>query len=478
MKHFLVSLFLSFFSPGKKAETPKPAAEPVRLVVAAQQGQPAGPAYSKPPVESTAAARARETVKRAELPGENGGKRYRFTFADGATVEFPTRPKRTRDQAQREQVVAYVGTASASREPDATFEAAGKTAGLSPVAIQALRYVSRHEGGFDAINTWDRARFSWGFIQFAGGQGRGFRPALALFKQRSPALFQSLLADYGVDVLPGPGGDPEPVYVDPKSEQVLRGDAAEQAFGDDPLVIALFIRAGRHPEVKQRQVEAAIRDYASPALQAQADGVRLSTVLRSPQSQAALIDRKVHEGNVSRLEWALVHARIVRNIPDAARWHTLEGEILDLSIRDADARANIVEHADSAATALERAAAAAENGNADKVAAGPSLASAREALEKALMEANYRMVVSFRRDAMHYGFGDLLTATAPERIGALAPAAMAAELKALAEKTRSLVSRFRFEYAIRNRLKSIRSSELPGPPPTPADTLVGIYSAS
>lgn len=474
MKHFLFSLLTALF-PGIQKKPVPPLA--VLQPASAALQQPAEPSYSRPPVDAATAARARATVKREELGGAGAELRYRFTFADGSTVEFPTRPKRMRDLAKRERVIGYVGTESASREPSATFEAAGKTAGLTPQAVEALRFVSRHEGGFDAINTWDRARFSWGFIQFAGGEGRGFRPALALFKQRSPELFQKYLADYGLDVLPGRGGNPEPVYVDPASGEVLRGDEAEQAFGDDLLAVALFVRAGRLPEVKQRQVEAAIRDYASPALRTTVDNVRLSDVMRSPQGHATLIDRKVHEGNVSRLEWALVHSRMVRGVPDPGRWHTLEGEVLDLAIRDSDARAQIVEAADAAVEALERAATAAGNGNADDVPDGPSLAAARDAFARALYQADYRMVVSFRRDALHYGFTDLLATTTPERIAPLAPAALAAELTAAAEKTRGLVSRYRFEYGIRDRLRNIRRSELAGPPATSNDVLAAIYSS-
>src|SRR5439155_23408365 len=136
-------------------------------------------------------------------------------FPDGTEVQFSDRAKRPRDQANRERVVSYAGTESAAQEPDSTFDAAGKAAGLSPDAIAALRFISRHEGGFDAINTWDRARFSWGFIQFAGGYG--FPPALMHFKERSPELFQKLLADYGVDLVRDDAGKPVPVYIDPKS---------------------------------------------------------------------------------------------------------------------------------------------------------------------------------------------------------------------------------------------------------------------
>ncbi|MCC2670291.1 MAG: LysM peptidoglycan-binding protein [Armatimonadetes bacterium] len=462
MQKLLLALLVGLFGP---SGTPPGSVDSATLrpaVLTAQESRDAAMmrAIETPPVPLEEVKRARAAVRHAAMPGEAGARTHRFTFPDGEVVEFGDRSKRPRDQARRERVVQFIGTESASAEPAATFTAAGQASGLSPTSIEALRFISRHEGGFDAINTWDRARFSWGFIQFAGG--RGFRPALAHFKSRSPETFRKLLAGYGVDVLPG-ATRPEPAYLDPETGQLLRGDAAEQAFGDDPLVIALFIRAGRRSEVKQRQVEAAIRDYALPALTDGLQNIRLSDALRSPQGLAMLIDRKVHEGNTGRLGWALQHAAIIRGVPNPAEWTRLEGLALDLAVRDADARNNIAELGDAAATLIERAAAGARNGDAGFVPDGPSLTSARAALEKLLYEADYRMVVGYRRDGVHYGAATVLAACAADRMRTLSPVDTAAELDRAAASLRDLVSGFRFEYAIRDRLRSIREAQLPGP---------------
>jgi hypothetical protein len=460
MQKLILSFLVGLFAPALPKPAVTNALAPAAITAAQLPGETAQD-IQKPAVSAEDASRARAAVKYEKLPGEGGGRLHRFTFADGTVVEFTDRAKRTRDQAQREWVVGYTGTQRASAEPDTTFTAAGQVSGLSPESIDALRFISRHEGGFDAINTWDRARFSWGFIQFAGGYG--FPPALAHFKAKSPELFQSLLADYGIDVLPGANGRPEPVYVDPSSGKALRGAAAEQSFGDDPLAIALFIRAGRSPEVKQRQVEAAIRDYALPALTGTSRDVRLSEVLRSPQGLAMLIDRKVHEGNIARLGWALTHAAIIRNVTSPADWPKVEGLALDLAIRDADARTQIAELGDSSVTLLQRAAAGARNGDANLVPDGPSLTGARAALEQALYQADYRMVVSNRRDAIRATLSTALAGCTPDRMRILTPAEVAGELDRAAGTVRDAVSGFRFEYAIRDRLKDIRTSPLAGP---------------
>ncbi len=479
MDRILFALVFGVFGgPAAPQETPAPA-HPVLQPAAARSAPAAEPAavqhvvpnrdpsvaaaearsLAQPPVSGAEAAAGRATVRHEKQPLENGRIRHEFTFSDGTSVTFTDRPKGRRDTADRARVLVFSGTHKAEDEPAATFEAAGKTAGLSPEAVQALRYVSRHEGGFDAINTWDSARFSWGFIQFAGGYG--LRPALATFKERSPELFRRLLGAYGVDVVPGEDG-PLPVYVSP-SGRVLRGKDAEQEYGDDPLVIALFIRAGRVPEVKQRQVEAAIRDYAAPALEASYQGIRLSSVLRSPQALAMLIDRKVHEGNVGRLEWALEHAWVLSNAPNPVTWARLERQVLDLAVQDAEARSSIRELADTAADTLLRAAAAARGGQMALVPNGPSLGAARAAMEQALSEANYRMVVSYRRDALRDGLAQVLATTDPSAVAACDGGECAGRLEAAAEKIRGLVSRMRYDYAIRDRLRGIRGSELPGP---------------
>jgi hypothetical protein len=449
MQRFIYALIMGLFSgPGSGPAT------------APAQGATAQVPL-RPPVSAADAARARAAVRHIQEAAAEDMRSHRFEFPDGTAVEFRDRPKRPRDQAQRERVVAHVGTERAASEPDSTFEAAGRAAGLSPEAITALRFVSRHEGGFDAINTWDRARFSWGFIQFAGGYG--FPPALLHFKERSPALFQKLLADYGVDVLRDSAGRPEPIYLDPVTGNLLRGKDAEQAFGDNPLVIALFIRAGSVTEVKQRQVEAAIRDYAAPALTAIYGPVKLCDVLRSPQGLAMLIDRQVHEGNVSRLEWALEHATILNNASNPADWRRLEGQVMELAIQDADARASIAEMSEAAAAGLERAAAKSRAGEAAWVPDGPTLTGALDALRQAIYQADQRMVVSYRRDELRAGLTTALTTLDPEQVRGMPASTMAVELERQAAGIREQVSRYRFEYAIRNRLRNIRASELAGP---------------
>lgn len=285
---------------------------------------------ARPSVSLKEARTARASLKREILPDVRGRKIHRIHFQDRTSVEFMDRPRRGGESARRKRVVFYPGDHTASEKPEQLYVEAAVRTGLNEDAARALRFVSQHEGGFDAVNTWDRARFSWGFIQFAGG--RGLPPMLAHFKSQSPELFHRHLGQYGVDVIANREGEPTPVYVDPAGGRYLYGDRAEQAWGDNPLLVSLFIRAGQDPEVQRLQIEAACNLYVRPALRAQSSGLVLSTVLRSPKGMAMLIDRKIHDGNCRRIARAFtgIETEVARQNPAF-----FEGQVLFRALQNA-----------------------------------------------------------------------------------------------------------------------------------------------
>lgn len=432
----------------------------VAIILGAFNNSPAptnGPAIAPPPPPLTMAVpvvsiremeavrdeeirKAHAAVRRETRPKSGGVREHRFIFADGSKVVFTDRPRRGRSSARRAHVVSFIGGESASQESHETFAAAGRTFNLPPQAVEALRYVSRHEGGFDAINTWDSARFSWGFIQFAGGYG--LRPALGHLKEMSPELFREMLAVYGVDVEKKDGAY-EPIFRDPKSGEVLRGKDAEQAYGDRPEIIAAFIRAGRHPEVKQRQLETAVREYAIPALAADFRGVRVADLLKSPQALAMLIDRQVQEGNILRLQRALEHVTASGGITCPKALARLESRVLDIAVQDAAARTSVRNLLQSAGQCLDRAAAGA-----------PSLNDAHSMMVQALRQAQQGMTVGLRRDSVVAGVSSLLP-----QLGS----AGADDLRTMSARVRDMVGGMTYEDVIWRRLHDIRRSELSAP---------------
>jgi hypothetical protein len=259
------------------------------------------------PATVVAARQARSGVARLVTRSARSHRHIALGFGGGDRVEFEDRPKRPGESARRNRVVYFPGTESAGNAPESTFQEAAARTAVPDEAARALQFVSQHEGGFDAVNTWDSARFSWGFIQFAGG--RGLPQLLAYLKSQEPDLFQRYFGQYGVDVLPGRTGLPVPLCVDTKRKRVLFGERAEQCIGDNPVLVGLFIRAGRDPRIQRGQIEAALNQYVEPALSARSSGVVLSSILRSPKGLAMLIDRKIHEGNCRRLARALEGVR-------------------------------------------------------------------------------------------------------------------------------------------------------------------------
>ena len=204
--------------------------------------------------------------------------------------------------AQSVAGVAFAGTASPSALPLSAYTHAGLSAGQAA----ALKLVSTFEGNFDAINTYDRAIVSTGFIQFAGG--RGLPPYIALLKARQAAKFRDQLQKFGIDVEFTVSGNAitgsRIVVLDPAGTRVLRGTAAETAIRDDKRLTTALILSGRDRDVQAMQIEAAVRGYVMPALNAsmtpststRVGRPQLRQIIRSQKGMAALFDRAIQEG--------------------------------------------------------------------------------------------------------------------------------------------------------------------------------------
>jgi hypothetical protein len=291
--------------------------------------------------------------------------------------------------------VMFVGTSAPAAIPVADYVAQGLTAGQAA----ALKLVSTHEGNFDAINTYDRAVVSVGFIQFAGG--RGLPPYLALLKARQPVRFREYLQAIGVDVeftaVRGAIEGSRIVVLDPPASAVLRGPAAETAIRDDKRLTAALILSGRERDVQLVQIEAAVLGYVKPSLASTVawDGgsARLESVLRSQKGMACLFDRAIQEGlGAARRRFERVIARVARTPPPTppartslADLQAREGDVLAELERDLQAAADVgtrVVRARSGLQTLVRAAGAA-GATVAVLLARSELADARRAVTEA-----------------------------------------------------------------------------------------------
>ncbi|MEZ4886067.1 MAG: LysM peptidoglycan-binding domain-containing protein [Chitinophagales bacterium] len=148
--------------------------------------------------------------------------------------------------------------------------------GLDNLQARALQYVSQHEGNFDAINSYDKALFSWGFIQFAGGTG-GLVSMLAMMKHLQPNTFKTYFQDFGIDVeysihtVRKDIREANLVIFDRFSGKLYRGIPAQQYLKDNKILFGIFIRAGYDKNVQLAQIRAAKDKYVDPAINIKLD---------------------------------------------------------------------------------------------------------------------------------------------------------------------------------------------------------------
>ncbi|HYD40162.1 MAG TPA: M15 family metallopeptidase [Anaeromyxobacter sp.] len=376
--------------------------------------------------------------------------------------------------------VRFDGIASPSAIPVADWVALGLTA---PQAA-ALRHVSLHEGNFDAINTYDTARVSAGFVQFAGG--RGLPPYLALLKSRRPASFRTLLQELGIDVeftvASGRIRAARVAVLDPTAARVLRAADAEQAIRADKKLTAALILSGRDGDVQRVQIEAAIRDYVLPSLDANVSWgtvtAALRDLLRSEQGMAMLFDRAIQEGTGGgriRFERVIRAVHAARAAATSADLQAREADVLARVESDLQAAADVAARVAEVRGLLESLAREAGATDPPAVLARPELGQAR----RKVGEARTRLgdvvnVAPFRGSTIDATLASidatfraedtrLAFATPPATRTALQGALRSSE-RALAAAVRPVAPAARYL----RRIQDIRTSALAAPPPAPA----------
>lgn len=128
---------------------------------------------------------------------------------------------------------------------------------LPVAAARGMVAVSQHEGGFDSLQTYDRAKLSWGFIQFAA---LGGLPALLQhIAQSEPALFERYFRSHGI-------------LCDSDRISVMRdgrrhaGRQALDALHDTPHLWKAFIIAAQDEAIQDAQIKVAYERYYAHAL--------------------------------------------------------------------------------------------------------------------------------------------------------------------------------------------------------------------
>lgn len=183
-----------------------------------------------------------------------------------------------------------------------------QSVGLTQQQAVALRYVSTHEGGFDAINSYDKAIFSYGFIQFAGAAavGGSLNRVMASMKINAPNLFNRIFQRVGID---SAGGQ---TTVRNDAGATLSGDAAWVYIQRNVPLYGAFIQAGFEPQLIREQLRMANDLYVQPALNFKLDlnvaGIRITVprlrdILSSEAALTIVIALAINQGTggMSRL---------------------------------------------------------------------------------------------------------------------------------------------------------------------------------
>jgi len=235
-----------------------------------------------------------------EVVQEAGFRRYtlRVRLLSGSTVTASMRDNLT---MSRHMVYAN-GVSYAGQSHMALDLPTIQSVGLTPKQAVALRYVSTHEGGFDAINSFDKAIFSYGFIQFTGAAavGASLNRVMASMKANAPTLFNRVFQRVGIDSVSGQ------TTVRNEAGATLTGDNAWLYIQRTMPLYGAFIQAGFEPQLIREQLRMANELYVQPALNFKLDlnvaGIRivvprLRDILVSEAALTIVIALAINQGN-------------------------------------------------------------------------------------------------------------------------------------------------------------------------------------
>jgi len=200
-------------------------------------------------------------------------------------------------------------------------------AGFSPSEQRIAMAVSKLEGGFETVNTYDTGYVSIGFIQFVTLEDgkQSLSEVLAREKTDNPEDYEKDFRQYGLDV----SQEGVIVVVDPVSGAELYGHDAVMKLIEDKQFAAVFQRAGRHSKsFRVAQIAVAKSHYwpAQDAVMVNMDGQTVS--VRSEAGLATLYDRKVNRGKIDPFQDVLQKAIDAHQLKSAADLPGVEREVV------------------------------------------------------------------------------------------------------------------------------------------------------
>ncbi len=246
--------------PGDNASTPPPQEQ----WGGGNQGQWGAPQQPAPPPTSSwgggGSQSAASQVFQLRVQPEGGFNRYYLTvpLLSGGSVTANMRDNLTNSTHMvYPHGIMYAGQSNIQMDINAI-----QSVGLNWQSASALQYVSSHEGKYDAINSYDKAIFSYGFIQFVGAAAYGgsLNKVLESMKRNAPREFHDVFIRFGID---SQGGT---TTVRDESGNTLSGDNAWLYIQQNVPLYGAFIQAGFEPALVLEQLRMANTLYVQPAL--------------------------------------------------------------------------------------------------------------------------------------------------------------------------------------------------------------------
>ncbi len=232
-------------------------------------------------------------------------RRYRVVFDDADTYAFTDHPVMRARYAYYRWDMGVMDAGTPVRQmSNADLDAIFAAAGMTPSEARACKAVSRLEGGFDAVNTYDTGWVSIGFIQCISGEnGTGsLMGVLDREKADTPEAYLRDFRRYGIDVT----DNGVLAVVDPSTGAELVGNEAVRKVIEDKRLTACFQKAGRRSlEFRTAQVKVAKSHYwpAEDRVKITHNGrafeFAVKDVIRSEAGMATLFDRKVNRGSIA-----------------------------------------------------------------------------------------------------------------------------------------------------------------------------------
>jgi hypothetical protein len=256
------------------------------------------------------------------------------TFDDGESLSYPSHialPKAFAYYRFPQGTVAY-GPRVADLPP-AEVDALFKLAGMTPSEQRIALAVSRLEGGFESVNTYDTGYVSVGFIQFITHEDGKHSLAEVLLREKTEHAddFARDFHAFGLEVTP----DGVFTAVDPATGAELTGAEAVRKTVEDKRLVAVFQRAGRHSTAfRAAQIEVAKAHYwptddtFSITVNGQAVTGKVSDVITSEAGIATLFDRKVNRGSIAPFADVLAKVMTAHNLTQLKDVAPYEKEIV------------------------------------------------------------------------------------------------------------------------------------------------------